>query len=202
MCGQILLPASDDSAVLARIERLEKAATLAPINKTEKAPVAKSEPVKEKIAEKIADKPAEKVVAKTEAPKSTPVAKSTGNVDVAALRRMWPDVIENVKKRRRLTWSLLSASAQILGLDDQAITIGIVNAGARDSFIRSGSDQILADAFEEVTGLKRKIECTVDPSINGTASARTDEDPSDENMLTGTELLAKELGAKIIKESH
>jgi len=115
---------------------------------------------------------------------------------------MWPDVIENVKKRRRLTWSLLSASAQILGLDDQAITIGIVNGGARDSFIRSGSDQILADAFEEVTGLKRKIECTVDPSINGTASARTDEDPSDENMLTGTELLAKELGAKIIKESH
>jgi DNA polymerase-3 subunit gamma/tau len=198
ICGRILLPASDDSAVLARIERLEKAATLAPINKTETSPVAKAEPIKEKIA----DKPAEKVVSKAEVLKAAPVAKLTGNVDVAALRRMWPDVIENVKKRRRLTWSLLSASAQILGLDDQAITIGIVNAGARDSFIRSGSDQILADAFEEVTGLKRKIECTVDPSINGTASARTDEDPSDENMLTGTELLAKELGAKIIKESH
>ena len=194
MCGRILLPTSDDSAVLARIERLEKAATLTPINKSEPAPVAKAEPVKEKIVEKNSEKPAEK--------KPAPVAKPTGNVDVAALRRMWPDVIENVKKRRRLTWSLLSASAQILGLDDQAITIGIVNGGARDSFIRSGSDQILADAFEEVTGLKRRIECTVDPSINGTVSARTDEDPSDENMLTGTELLAKELGAKIIKESH
>jgi DNA polymerase-3 subunit gamma/tau len=205
MCGRILLPASDDSDVLARIERLERAATLAPINKSEPAPVAKAEPVKEKIVEKSVEKAAEKVVAKEEkvdAPKSTSVTKPTGNVDVAALRRMWPDVIENVKKRRRLTWSLLSASAQILGLDDQAITIGIVNGGARDSFIRSGSDQILADAFEEVTGLKRKIECTVDPSINGTVSARTDEDPSDENMLTGTELLAKELGAKIIKESH
>jgi DNA polymerase-3 subunit gamma/tau len=205
MCGRILLPASDDSAVLARIERLEKAATLAPINKSESTPVAKTEPMKEKIVEKIVEKPVEKVVAKeekVEAPKSASVAKPTGNVDVAALRRMWPDVIENVKKRRRLTWSLLSASAQILGLDDQAITIGIVNGGARDSFIRSGSDQILADAFEEVTGLKRKIECTVDPSINGSVSAGTDEDPTDENMLTGTELLAKELGAKIIKESH
>jgi DNA polymerase-3 subunit gamma/tau len=205
MCGQILLPASDDSAVLARIERLEKAATLAPINKSEPTPVANAEPVKEKIVEKIVEKPAEKVVAKeekVEAPKAAPVAKPTGNVDVAALRRMWPDVIENVKKRRRLTWSLLSASAQILGLDDQAITIGIVNGGARDSFIRSGSDQILADAFEEVTGLKRKIECTVDPTVNGSPATRTDEDPSDENMLTGTELLAKELGAKIIKESH
>jgi DNA polymerase-3 subunit gamma/tau len=201
MCGRILLPASDDSAVLARIERLEKAATLTPINKSELAPVVKAEPVKDKVVEK----PAEKVVAKdekTEAPKAAPVLQPTGSVDVAALRRMWPDVIENVKKRRRLTWSLLSASAQILGLDEQAITIGIVNAGARDSFIRSGSDQILADAFEEVTGLKRKIECTVDPSVTGTPTARTDEDPSDENMLTGTDLLAKELGAKIIKESH
>jgi DNA polymerase-3 subunit gamma/tau len=201
MCGRILLPASDDSAVLARIERLEKASTLTPINKSEPAPVAKAEPVKEKMTEK----PVEKVVAsdeKAEAPTAAPASKPTGSVDVAALRRMWPDVIENVKKRRRLTWSLLSASAQILGLDEQAITIGIVNAGARDSFIRSGSDQILADAFEEVTGLKRKIECTVDPSVTGTPTARTDEDPSDENMLTGTDLLAKELGAKIIKESH
>jgi DNA polymerase-3 subunit gamma/tau len=205
MCGRILLPASDDSAVLARIERLEKAATLTPINKSEPAPVTNAEPVKEKIVEKKIEKPVEIVQAKeekVEAPKAAPVAMPTGNVDVAALRRMWPDVIENVKKRRRLTWSLLSASAQILGLDDQAITIGIVNGGARDSFIRSGSDQILADAFKEVTGLKRKIECTVDPSVTGTPAARTDEDPSDENMLTGTELLAKELGAKIIKESH
>ncbi len=199
MCGRILLPTSDDSAVLARIERLEKAATLTPINKVESAPAPKAEVVKEKPVEKLGEKTAEAVKEIVKAPS---VAKPTGNVDVAALRRMWPDVIENVKKRRRLTWSLLSASAQILGLDDQAITIGIVNAGARDSFIRSGSDQILSDAFEEVTGLKRKIECTVDPSVTGTPTARTDEDPSDENMLTGTDLLAKELGAKIIKESH
>jgi DNA polymerase III subunit gamma/tau len=199
MCGRILLPASDDSAVLARIERLEKAATLTPINKAESAPVAKAEVVKEKPAEKAVEKTVEAVKESVKAPS---VAKPTGNVDVAALRRMWPDVIENVKKRRRLTWSLLSASAQILGLDDDAITIGIVNGGARDSFIRSGSDQILADAFEEVTGLKRKIECTVDPSVTPAPATRTDEDPSDENMLTGTQLLAKELGAKIIKESH
>jgi DNA polymerase-3 subunit gamma/tau len=201
MCGRILLPTSDDSAVLARIERLEKAATLTPINKSEPVSAAKAEPVKEKIV----DKPTEKVVAKeekAEPAKAAAVVKPTGNVDVAALRRMWPDVIENVKKRRRLTWSLLSASAQILGLDDDAITIGIVNGGARDSFIRSGSDQILADAFEEVTGLKRKIECIVDPSVTPAPATRTDEDPSDENMLTGTQLLAKELGAKIIKESH
>jgi DNA polymerase-3 subunit gamma/tau len=118
---------------------------------------------------------------------------------------MWPDVIESVKRRRRLTWSLLSASAQVLAVDDKHITIGIVNAGARDSFIRSESEQILVDAFVEVTGIKRKIEVIVDPSVSPTSVAakvtRTVEDPEDETQLSGTELLMKELGAQVIAES-
>ena len=123
----------------------------------------------------------------------------TGPVDIAALRRLWPDVIENVKKRRRLTWSLLSASAQVLSVDDKAITIGIVNAGARDSFIRSGSDVILQGAFADVVGLDLKIECIVDPTVNAPVHERTTEDPSDPAQLSGAELLARELGAKVIK---
>jgi DNA polymerase-3 subunit gamma/tau len=118
---------------------------------------------------------------------------------------MWPDVVENVKRRRRLTWSLLSASAQIMSVDEKHITIGIVNAGARDSFIRSESEQILVDAFVEVTGVRRKIEVIVDPSISPTSMAskatRVDEDPDDETQLSGTELLMKELGARVIGES-
>jgi DNA polymerase-3 subunit gamma/tau len=131
--------------------------------------------------------------------------KPSGNLDVTALRRMWPDVIENVKKRRRLTWSLLSASAQVLSIDEKAITIGIVNAGARDSFIRSESEPILSDAFVDVTGVRRKIEVIVDPSVDPLSAAnmtkRVDEDPSDESQLNGTELIMKELGAKVIQES-
>jgi DNA polymerase-3 subunit gamma/tau len=115
-------------------------------------------------------------------------------------------VIENVKKRRRLTWSLLSASAQILGVDDKNITIGIVNAGARDSFIRSESDEILRQAFIEVVGLDRKIECTVDPSIDTTSTpesraVRTSEAPNDPTQLSGAALLAAELGATVISET-
>jgi DNA polymerase-3 subunit gamma/tau len=115
---------------------------------------------------------------------------------------MWPEVIESVKKRRRLTWSLLSTSAQILSLDDEVITIGMVNIGAKDSFIRSESEVILSDAFEEVTGVRRRITATVDSSISTTTMARGDEDPTDANMLSGAELLASKLGAKVIKESN
>jgi len=128
--------------------------------------------------------------------------KPSGSIEISTLRRMWPEVIESVKKRRRLTWSLLSTSAQILSLDDEVITIGMVNIGAKDSFIRSESDLILSDAFEEVTGVRRRIAATVDASISTTTMARGDEDPTDANMLSGAELLASKLGAKIIKESN
>ncbi|NDG25536.1 MAG: DNA polymerase III subunit gamma/tau, partial [Actinobacteria bacterium] len=104
--------------------------------------------------------------------------------------------------RRRLTWSLLSTSAQIISLDDEVITIGMVNVGAKDSFIRSESDVILSGAFEEVTGVRRKIVATVDTSVTATTMAQNDEDPADANMLSGAELLASKLGAKVIKESN
>ncbi len=210
ICGRILLPGGDtsESGLLSRIERLERAENLAPMSNAQ--PSVKQSPTpnvgdfKEALprspskAEKIAPK---KVVA--EEVKKVPVKASTG-MDIAGLRRVWPDVIEDVKKRRRLTWSLLSTSAQVLGLDDSAITIGIVNAGARDSFIRSESDVILRQAFVDVVGIDRKIEVVVDASINPNTlqarETRVDESPNDVEQLSGHALLAKELGAQIITE--
>jgi DNA polymerase-3 subunit gamma/tau len=156
-------------------------------------------------APKVSSKP----VVQEETKKVLPVSSEQPTVkistmDIAGLRRIWPDVIENVKKRRRLTWSLLSASAQILGVDDTNITIGIVNAGARDSFVRSESDEILRQAFIEVVGLDRKIDCVVDPSVNPNTPAsravRVDESPSDAEQLSGAALLARELGAQVITD--
>ena len=220
ICGRILLPGGDtsESGLLSRIERLERAENLAPMSNAQtsvkQSPVKQSSSVgvddfKEVLpksssqSEKIA--PVETVVeqvVKAEV-KKAPVKASIG-MDIAGLRRVWPDVIEDVKKRRRLTWSLLSASAQVLGLDDSAITIGIVNAGARDSFIRSESDVILRQAFVDVVGIDRKIEVVVDASINPNTpqarETRVDESPSDVEQLSGHALLAKELGAQIITE--
>jgi DNA polymerase-3 subunit gamma/tau len=200
IASRIVIAGNDgsDQGILSRIERLERQAGMEPI------PAPKVERKEVKVESKAANKPETKpVAAKKEEAK--PVAPS-GNLDVTALRRMWPDVIENVKKRRRLTWSLLSASAQILSIDEKAITIGIINAGARDSFIRSESEPILSDAFVEVTGVRRKIEVIVDPSVDPYSAAnitkQVDEDPSDPNQLKGTELIMKELGAQVIAESE
>ena len=212
ICGRMLLPMGDtsDSGLLARLERLERVqgmATSAPAQTPPPAaaPAKKAEPVKPSIVEEKVEEKAEvkEVVAEVKKAVAAPV----DGLDVGALRRMWPEVIENVKKRRRLTWSLLSASAQVLGLDDKVITIGIANAGARDSFIRSESDEILRQAFIDVTGLDRKIEAIVDPSIDPNSNpvaraVRTDEEPTDKTLLTGAALLAAELGATVISEKN
>ncbi len=203
ICGRISLPGIDTEGegLLARIERLERQGNLVPVTSTIAS--VKSVEVKEVKSEiKVEPKSEVPSVKIAEVKKAAPI----GAVDIAALRRLWPDVIENVKKRRRLTWSLLSASAQILSVDDKTITIAIVNAGARDSFIRSESESILSGAFVDVVGIERKIELVVDPSISPNSptsrTTRVHEDPSDESQLSGTDLLMKELGARVIAESE
>jgi len=214
ICGRMLLPMGDatDSGLLARLERLERVqgmatpATPAPVAQAPAAPApTKNAEPAAPAAKSIVEEKVEVKAIVEEVKKSA--AAPVDALDVAALRRMWPEVIENVKKRRRLTWSLLSASAQILGLDEKNITIGIANAGARDSFIRSESDEILRQAFIDVTGLDRKIEALVDPSIDPSSNpvaraVRTDEAPTDKTLLSGAALLAAELGATVISEKN
>ena len=203
VCGQMMLPQANDAAVYARLEKLERGVISAAPNVEVQAAksgsvqhTVKAEPVKVEVKPVLAVK-TEPVKVEIKPTNHKP----SGVADIATLRRLWPQVIENVKGKRRLTWSLLATSAQILSVDNESISIGIVNVGARDSFVRSESDVILSDAFEEVAGVRRKIVASVDTSVATTTMARSDEDPTDANMLTGADLLASKLGAKVIKES-
>ncbi len=208
ICARMLLPVGDgsESGMLARIERLERAESISiPVSR---ASVSASETSKASLASPRASDAAPKEPAKEPAKKSTATtatkaAPSSQSFDIAGLRRLWPDVIEDVKKKRRLTWSLLSASAQIISLDESAITIGIVNAGARDSFLRSNSDEILRQAFIDVVGIDRRIEAIIDPSVEGVPQQKSapskGESLDDPDSPSGASLLAKELGAEVIK---
>ncbi len=209
ICGRILLPIGDrsESGILSRIERLERAENLAPMSTT--IPQREQKSLTNSATKSDEQGDFKKVLPKS--PVQSDESSTAGNkpipkagMDIVGLRRAWPDVIEDVKKRRRLTWSLLSASAQVLAMDDKTITIAIVNAGARDSFLRSESDVILRNAFIDVTGLDRTIEVVVDPSIEpntpATRAVRTSESPNDQELLSGAALLAKELGAQVITD--
>jgi len=207
ICGRILLPISDatESGLLARIERLERVENIAPMPVKNSPSVIARDDTK-KVLPVSSEQVTEEKVLPVSSEQPTAKKESVSSMDIAGLRRIWPDVIENVKKRRRLTWSLLSASAHILGVDDKNITVGIANAGARDSFVRSESDEILRQAFIEVVGLDRKIEVVLDPSVTPNTPAsravRVDESPSDVEQLSGAALLARELGAQVITDKN
>ncbi|EHN71822.1 DNA polymerase III subunits gamma and tau, partial [Streptomyces coelicoflavus ZG0656] len=79
-------------------------------------------------------------------------------------RSLWPNILEAVKNRRRFTWILLSQNAQVTGFDGTSLQLGFVNAGARDNFVSSGSEDVLRQALAEQFNVQWKIDAVVDPS--------------------------------------
>jgi DNA polymerase-3 subunit gamma/tau len=230
ICARVLLPGIDDSqrGMLARLERIERRGGIE-VQASRSADAEVPKRVEVQGAQSVMSAPAKRrksaepvSAAKSREPAAS-VAKNvqvqTGPVDLMAVRRLWPEIIENVKNRRRLTWSLISASAQVAAIDDKTLTISLVNSGARDSFTRSGSDDILREAIIDVVGIDRRVEAIIDPSAAAQGSSvdqRTskkgegpapivheiEERSDDANIdeVSVTDLLARELGAKVIGE--
>ncbi|MFF4566849.1 DNA polymerase III subunit gamma and tau [Streptomyces sp. NPDC001435] len=91
----------------------------------------------------------------------TPAVPAPGGLDP---RMLWPNILEAVKNRRRFTWILLSQNAQVAGFDGTTLQLGFVNAGARDNFASSGSEDVLRQALAEQFNVQWKVEAIVDPS--------------------------------------
>jgi DNA polymerase-3 subunit gamma/tau len=87
------------------------------------------------------------------------------------IRRLWPDIVEATKLRRRLAWMHLTQNSQVIGVEGQTLTLGFTNAGARDSFLGAGCDEILRQAAIDVAGVDWKVEAIVDPSAGGSSAA-------------------------------
>ncbi|BBH17663.1 hypothetical protein Back2_19500 [Nocardioides baekrokdamisoli] len=83
---------------------------------------------------------------------------------VADVRRLWPDVIEQVKGLRRMAWIHLSQNSQVVSVADGLITLGFPNAGARDSFLAGKHDEVVRDAASKVLIGNWRIEAIVDGS--------------------------------------
>ncbi|MGW5354583.1 DNA polymerase III subunit gamma and tau, partial [Streptomyces sp. NPDC004031] len=92
---------------------------------------------------------------------------SAGVGDPSRVRQMWPQILEAVKSRRRLTWMLLFNNAQVSGFDGETLQIGFDNPGARNSFANNGSEDVLKQAISDALGVQWRIEAIVDPSGGG-----------------------------------
>jgi DNA polymerase-3 subunit gamma/tau len=97
------------------------------------------------------------------------------------VRRLWPDVLEEVKRRRRFTWMTISQHAQVAEVSGGTLVLSFANSGARDSFLKGGSDDVLRDALVEVMGADLRISALLESELKGghpapaaTAPAGTD----------------------------
>ncbi|MER7535350.1 DNA polymerase III subunit gamma and tau [Streptomyces sp. NPDC097704] len=91
-------------------------------------------------------------------------AAAGGGGDTSQVRNLWPQILDAVKNRRRFTWILLSQNAQVAGFDGTTLQLGFLNAGARDNFASSGSEEVLKQALAEQFNVNWKIEAIIDPS--------------------------------------
>ncbi|MCW2754541.1 MAG: polymerase subunit gamma and tau [Marmoricola sp.] len=106
---------------------------------------------------------------RAETPEPSAPAPPPGPVSTLSLvdaRRVWPDLLDKVKEMRRFTWILLSQNAQVIGLDGGILTVGFKTAGAKDSFIGGGSEEILRQAAIDVIGVDWRVEAIVDHSAD------------------------------------
>ncbi|PBC78847.1 DNA polymerase-3 subunit gamma/tau [Streptomyces sp. TLI_235] len=98
------------------------------------------------------------------APASGAQPSAAAQQGAAQIRQMWPQILEAVKNRRRFTWILLSQNGQVAGFDGNVLQVSFINAGARDSFVSSNSDDVLRQALADALGVDWRVECIVDPS--------------------------------------
>ena len=247
MCARVLLPGADvdDRGVHARLDRLERrigvtgsteAAAPAPETRPIAAPVQPPPPEPTAQRPEAVDGPPPTDVRGPAGAESddtalsaeaTPADAAPGaRLTVTDVRRLWPEVLEEVKGKRRFTWILLSQNAQVAELRNDTLLLAMANAGARDSFGRGGSEDVLREAIVVVLGADFKIETMVDPGAPGAsapprtpdraepapaeptrhderdaAASRDDTDLDDANE-SPSELLARHLGAEFIVEEE
>ena len=195
ICARVLLPGADHSTagVMARLDRLERRMTISGGDPSPAPTAPSSEPASVQPAPHVVEptviepaRPVESEQVREPAPVTqevtpSPVAPepavptttttSGSTLTLVDVRRLWPDIVEATKQRRRLTWIYLTQQAQVVSVDDKTLTLGFTNAGARDSFDSGGSAEIVRQAAIDVVGHDWRVETIVDPGADPGAAA-------------------------------
>lgn len=198
MCARVLLPGADldDRGLHARLDRLERrigvtsssnpAPTTPSVTPDPSPPAARVSPsptvpeITPSTPPRTPQQDSPSAAASTLAPvtpavraqdpQSVPTEAQVG-LSVTDVRRLWPEVLEEVKGKRRFTWILLSQNARVAELRNGTLLLALSNAGARDSFARGGNEDVLREAIVVVLGADFAVETMVDPSATPAAGA-------------------------------
>ncbi len=193
ICARVLLPGADDTdrGVAARLDRMERRLAMAsvPSSPPTQAQPPQPQPIQPVAEQRAVEQPAvavppresaaappaasaEPAVASS-APASEhqqPAAVGPTGIDLPGIRRMWPEILDEVKRHRRYSWMILLDNAQIAALDGRVLTVAFSSEGAKRAFTQSGSPDILQLALIEKLGVDWQVETIIDPGRRAAAS--------------------------------
>ena len=79
------------------------------------------------------------------------------------MRRRWPEVLGTLEKRR-VTWAMVSQSAQVASIEQGVLTLSFDNAALAGRFNGGAHAENVALAVRETLGLQVRVEGAVGPS--------------------------------------
>jgi DNA polymerase III subunit gamma/tau len=174
ICAQVLLPppAAGDSDLLARIERLERRLGSGagsaegadrPRARPDEPSAGRPAPAAAPAAPRDAPRrePAAPGPARQEAqpaPAARPAAAAAAGA--GSLRERWPEILEAVKRERRVAWLLLSHAAPD-SLQDNVLTLRFTKEGEARGFAGSDYEQGLRQVLERTLGISPKVRAIV-----------------------------------------
>ncbi|MEO6714326.1 MAG: DNA polymerase III subunit gamma and tau [Mycobacteriales bacterium] len=154
---------SSPAASMAPVQASAQAAAAAPAAPAAAAPAAPAAAAWPTVASTGADeKSAQPVVAAAQPPSVPVVAAAGGPVDAAAVRRVWSDVLDSVRQRKRTPHALL-LNAQVTAVSDKAVTVSFNSAALARQFDQGVNCDVLREALREVLG----VEWTVTTAVQG-----------------------------------
>jgi len=165
ICARVLLPAvgDDEASLLVRLERLERRFAIAGDSDAAAAPAAVTPAATSATAPPAPAASASASSGTTvaePAPTSAPLA--TGDLDAAAVRRIWDDVLEVAKRLKRRTHALLlSGPAQVVDVRANVLVVGFASGPVERQFNTGDNVDILQVALKEVLGVDWRIETTL-----------------------------------------
>jgi len=92
----------------------------------------------------------------------TAPAPGGGLTDAAQLRERWPDVLEAVRRERKVAWILLT-NATVESLIEGVLTVEFAREGDAKGFSNSGHDRLLGEVLQQMFGISPQVRATARP---------------------------------------
>jgi len=168
MCARVLLgaTAAPDASLAGRLDRLERRlAATPPAERAPRTPPGDDEPGRSRAGFRPAETPAVAAPppqqrpaparppwqrpAGPSVPDTTPPVATGPLPSLAQLRALWPQVLDEIKHRRRATWFIVNQNVAVADVADGAVIVALATPGLRESFTQ-GHDTVLTEALRAV----------------------------------------------------